>query len=165
MTPHQGIAVALRVFAVWLAVTAMRSVSATFFGSRAEPEGLIAAGVIALLTFLVALLLWFFPLTISKKLLSSPAAAPAPAETPDTWLAMGCALIGLWLLASAIPSVVRDALFVYSPSLQDDELGAYKRWLIYRFVEVALALWLIAGTRGIVKVFSWLRSAGTGKTP
>lgn len=164
MTPHQAIAVAVRVFAVWLAVSAMRSVSASFFGSHAETYGLMVAGVIAILTFLTALLLWFFPLTISKKLLSSHAAAPAPAETSDAWLAMGCALIGLWLLASAIPSVVRDALFVYSSSLQDDELGGYKRWLIYRFVEVALALWLIAGTRGIIKVFSWLRSAGTSKT-
>jgi hypothetical protein len=164
MTPHQGIAVALRVFAIWLALTTMRSVSGTFFGSRVDHEGLIAAGVIAFLTFMVALLLWFFPLTISKKLLSSPAATPAPTETPDTWLAMGCALIGLWLLASAIPSMVRDALFVYSSSLQDDELGGYQRWLVYRFVEVALALWLIAGTRGIIKVFSWLRNAGTGKT-
>jgi hypothetical protein len=76
---------------------------------------------------------------------------------------MGCALIGLWLLASAIPSIVRDALYLYSSYSQNDDLVEFKHWLAYRFVEVTIALWLIFGARGFVKIFWWVRNAGTKK--
>jgi len=168
MSPHQAIAVAVRLFAVWLAAYALRTASATFLGGSAtvygghiDTKGLIVAGIIGLLTLFVAAFLWFFPLTAAKKLLSPPAATPAPAETLDTWLAMGCALIGLWLLASAIPSMLRDALYLYSSFSQQDDLVDFRRWLAYRCVEVSIALWLIFGSRGFVKVFWWARNAGT----
>jgi hypothetical protein len=169
MSPHQSIAVAVRLFAVWLAAYALRTASAIIFGGAAtiysrpiDSRGLIVAGIIGILTLLVAAFLWFFPLTVAKKLLSSPAAA-APAETPDTWLAMGCALIGLWLLASAIPSIARDALYLYSSFSEPDDLVDFKRWLAYRCVEVMIALWLIFGSTGFVKLFWWVRNAGTRK--
>jgi hypothetical protein len=163
MSPHQTIAVAVRLFAVWLAAYALQTASATFLDARVATKGLVVAGIIGILTLLVALLLWFFPLTTAKKLLPGPAANFAPGETPDTWLAMGCALIGLWLLASAIPHVVRDALYLYSSNSSYDDSVEFKHWLAYRFVEIVVAVWLIVGTRGFVKVFWWARSAGTKK--
>jgi len=112
----------------------------------------------------VALLLWIFPLTTAKKLLAPPVAEPAPAASPDTWLAMGCALIGLWLLATAIPVVVRDALYFYSSASEYDDFPGFRRWLIYRLVEILVAVWLIVGTKGFVKVFQWSRGAGINKS-
>jgi hypothetical protein len=169
MSPHEAIAVAVRLFAVWLAAYALRTASAIIFGGAAtiysrpvDARGLIAAGIIGILTLSVALFLWFFPLTVAKKLLSPPATT-APTKTPDSWLAMGCALIGLWLLASAIPSIVRDALYFYSSFPEHDDLVEFKRWLAYRCVEVMIALWLIFGSTGFVKLFWWVRNAGTGK--
>ena len=170
MSPHQALAVAVRLFAVWLAACALRGASATFFGGpqtfyggEIDPKGLVVAGIIGFLTLLVAVLLWFFPLTVAKKLLSPQSATTAPPEVPGTWLAMGCALIGLWLLASAIPAIVRDALYLYSSLSEPDDLFEFKRWLAYRGVEVMIALWLIFGSRGFVKLFWWIRSAGTEK--
>jgi hypothetical protein len=169
MSPHQAIAVAVRLFAVWLAAYALRTASAIIFGGGAtiysrpiDSRGLIVAGIIGILTLLAAIFLWFFPLTTAKKLLSPPVTA-APAEAPDTWLAMGCTLIGLWLLASAIPSIVRDALYLYSSFPEHDDLVQFKRWLAYRFVEVIIALWLVFGSKGFVKLFWWVRNAGTKK--
>src|SRR5687767_1640413 len=128
MSPHQSVAVAVRLFAIWLAACTLRAASVTFFGGPAtiyggpiDTKGLIVAGIIGLLTLLVAAFLWFFPLSTAKKLLSSPVDTPTQAETPDSWLAMGCALIGLWLLASAIPFIVRDALMLYSSLSRFDD--------------------------------------------
>ena len=163
MSPHQTIAVAVRLFAVWLAVYALQTASATFLDGRVATKGLVVAGIIGILTLLVAVLLWFFPLTTAKKLLSDPAANSAPGETPDTWLATGCALIGLWLLASAIPHIVRDALYLYSANSSYDDSVEFKHWVAYRFVEIVVAVWLIVGTGGFVKVFRWARSAGSKK--
>src|SRR6185295_3788795 len=153
MSPHQTIAVAVRLFAVWLAAYALQTVSVVFLDDQVATKGLVVDGILGTLTLLVAALLWFFPLTTAKKLLSEPAASDAPRETADIWFAMGCALIGLWLLASAIPHIVRDALYLFSSSSEDGDSVEFKRWLAYRMVEVIVALWLIVGTKGFVKAF------------
>lgn len=169
MSPHQTIAVAVRLFALWLGVYTVRSTSALFLGGGAtiyskplDSKGLAISGIIGILTLLMAIVLWFFPLTVAKKLLS-PSAAAAPAETRDSWLAMGCALIGLWLLATSVPAIVRDAMYLYSSFPEGDDFAEFKRWLAYRGVEVLIALGLIFGSSGFVKLFLWARTAGTNK--
>ena len=168
MSPHQTIAVAVRLFAIWLAAYALRSASAVFFGAspyggRVSTNGLVVAVIICLLTVAAAALLWFFPLTAAKKLLSPSAATSDSAENKSTWLAMGCALIGLWLLASAIPSIARDALYFYSPAAPFEDKDGFGAWFAYRCVEVAVALSLLFGSRGFVKIFWWMQTAGTKK--
>jgi len=164
MSPHQTIAVAVRLFAVWLAAYALQTASAVFLDGRVATKGLVVAGILGTLTLFLAVMLWFFPLTTAKKLLSEPAAKDAPREAADIWFAMGCALIGLWLLASAIPHMVRDALLWYSLNSEDVHSLEFKRWLAYRLVEVIVALWLIVGTKGFVKAFWWARTVGTRKS-
>jgi len=171
VSPHQTIAVAVRLFAIWLAAYALRTSSAVLFGGSATPyggrvgtTGLVASAIVGLLTVAAAVLLWFFPLTAAKKLLSAPAATPDLAEGQSTWLAMGCALIGLWLLASVIPSIARDALYFYLPSAPFEVKEGLGAWFAYRCIEVAVALYLIFGSKGFVKVFWWTRTVGTKKT-
>jgi len=72
-------------------------------------------------------------------------------------------VIVLLLLASAIPHIVRDALYLYSANSSYDDLVEFKSWVAYRFVEIVVAVWLIVGTGGFVKVFRWARSAGSKK--
>jgi len=163
MSPHQAIAVAVRLFAIWLAAYALRAMSAAMLAGHVDSRELVVPGAVCFLTLLVAVLLWFFPLTTARKLLAPVAATPAPAQGADTWLAVGCALIGLWLLATAIPSIIRDLLYLYFSSSDYDDSGEFRRWLAYRVVEVVIALWLIIGTKGIVKAFWWARNAGTSK--
>src|SRR5262249_47300628 len=40
---------------------------------------------------LLVLALWFFPLTIARKLLRTSSSEPPSPSSPDIWLAMGCA--------------------------------------------------------------------------
>jgi hypothetical protein len=87
MSPHQAIAVAVRIFAVWLAIYVVRTIPAFFIEGRGDTSGLVTAAIVGLLTLGIALLLWAFPLITARKLLSSPVAGAASSATPDTWLA------------------------------------------------------------------------------
>jgi hypothetical protein len=111
------------------------------------------------LTAVLVVALWFFPRSIAEKLLSPDSAKPEPSASPDLWLAMGCALMGLWLLTHALPSLIFDAYaLIYVDTTSDD--ASLKRSVLYYVVEVAIALWLVFGAKGFRKLFWWARRAG-----
>jgi hypothetical protein len=162
MSPHQAVAVALRVFAVWLGIYGLRTAVSFAFVPEKDVPGLGAAVAFLALTVLLVVALWFFPRSIAGKLLSLDNAKPEASAFPDLWLAMGCALLGLWLLTSALPSLVFDTYaLVYIDPTSDD--WWVKRSVMYHAVEVAIALWLILGAGGFRKVFWWAQYAGYKK--
>jgi hypothetical protein len=147
---------------VWLAVYVAREML-TFYlegsrrgGSYALPIAL-AISIFAVL-FVVAL--WFFPRTIARGLLSSSSADATPAASADMWLAMGCALIGLWLLSSALPALIRNLVFLYLSRSGEVDTTNLRYGLFYYFVELLMAVWLILGANGFRRIFWWARNAG-----
>jgi len=159
MTPYQIVAVALRLFAVWLAIGALRALPSYFVESY---PGRGYALFISALTCALALAMWFFPLTIARKLLSRETAEVRGTATPDTWLAAGCSLIGLWILTTAVPKIVYDLLVLNSTSGYDDT-SQIRHWIVYNLLEVAIGIWLVLGGMGFRKVFWWAQNAGTKK--
>jgi hypothetical protein len=121
-----------------------------------------AVTVLALAVLLVAAL-WLFPRTIARKLLSPDIAKPETSASADLWLAMGCALLGLWLLTSALPTLVFDtyALVHLNPG---DDRGNIPQSVVYYVVEVAIGLWLVFGAKGFRRLFWWARNAGYKKS-
>src|SRR5215468_10600085 len=102
MSPHQAVAVAVRIFAAWLGISVLRDLASFAFLKQTDMPGFgFVVTVLALAALLVSAL-WLFPGTIAGKLLSPDNAKPEPSASPDLWLAMGCALLGLWLLTSAL---------------------------------------------------------------
>ena len=162
MSPHQAVAVAVRIFSVWLAIYMLRTVSSFAFVRQSDVPGFgVAAGFMGL-TALLVLILWFFPGSIARKLLSPENAKSEVTATPDLWLAMGCALLGLWMLTSALPSLVLDTYAVlYVDSTSDN--SELKRSVVYYLVEIGIALWLLFGAKGFRKLFWWVRNAGYKK--
>ena len=108
---------------------------------------------------LLALGLWRFPLTVARKLLSPRAEPPSDGAEPDTWLAMGCALMGLWLLTKAISSVARDLLF-FTSGFEGGYYDDAKLWIGIYLPETIIGLWLIFGAKGFRRLFWWARNAG-----
>ena len=165
MTPHQTVAVAVRLFAIWLFVSVV--VGFLTFYAKGGP---IAYGTLPFvatavgLTGVVVVALWFFPQTIARRLLTISDATPVRAEPADTWLAMGCALIGLFVLASALPAALRDLLILYISRDTTDDTSVVKHGLLYDLLRVGLAAWLILGAAGVGKVFWWARNAGVGES-
>lgn len=158
MSPHQIIAVAARLYAVWLAIQLPGQVYEVF---AADPSMRLFSACILIIEVVAMLALWFFPQTIARKLLTvSATETPAPSSA-DTWLRMGCALIGLWLLATSLPKLILDAFGLYS--MHYDDTSSLRRSVLYYLAEVAIAVWLILGGRGFREVFWWARNAGVSK--
>ena len=161
MTPHQTLAVAVRLFAVWLALVVIREILGSYFFARREQEALLP--IIAILGLVAAglvLILWFFPRTIARGLLPSRSEAPAQPTAPETWLAIGVSLIGVWLTASAIPGLLRhlSLLYLYAPDAIDKSglIGGF----IFLFAQVAVGVLLMVGGNGIRRFIWWARHAG-----
>ena len=162
MSPHNATAIAVRLFAVWLAVYVAREMLAFYLeGSRQNDlYSLPIALAVSVLAGLFVVVLWFFPRTIARGLLSSTNADATPAASLDTWLAMGCALIGLWLLSSALPALIRNSVFLYLSRSGNVDTTNLRYGLFYYFVELIMAVWLILGANGFRRIFWWARNAG-----
>jgi hypothetical protein len=161
MAPHDTIAVAVRLFAVWLALHVVRELFFYFeFNRPQESSAPFIALAVIIITALLVLVLWFFPRSIARGLLASSRTQAGPAASADTWLAMGCALIGLWLLGSALPALIRNSalLLMYrSPAVDTSNL---RYGLFYYLGELVIAVWLILGASGFRRIFWWARNAG-----
>ncbi len=165
MSPYQIIAVGVRLFAVWLAIHLPGELYAFYFeGTKTgQPYTTLITGGIAVVVLLVVLTLWFFPMSIARKLLSpAESGGPSPVASPDTWLTMGCALIGLSLLTDSLPALVRDAIVLLSAQDDFGNVSYLRNSVLYLLVMVIISFWLILGARGFARVLRWAQYAGTG---
>jgi len=163
VSPHHIIAVVARLFAVWMVIHLPGQVYA-FFDSDSKLHDadlrLLALGV-ALVEVTLILVLWFFPHTVARTLLKPSSTVVSPPASADTWPKMGCALIGLWLVATSLPALLLDT-FVLSRSNVDDTQTLWHS-VLYYLAEVGIGVWLILGANGFRQVVWWARNAGIGE--
>ena|SRR5690348_11914966 len=168
MTCKQFVALGVRLFCIWLAIYILRSVPAYWMVISQQHSGRTAAIVVmATMVFfgVIALLLWLFPLTVACKLLPRSALDQSIALPPREQIeCAGFCLLGLWLLTRAIPALVFEAFLSHldapaggtvEPRPQDYAAIAE------HLVELALALWLLFGGRGLRGLLVLARSAGS----
>lgn len=162
MSPHQAVAVAVRVFAAWLGITVLRDLASFAFLKPSDIPGFGFAVTVVVLAALLVAALWLFPGIIAGKLLSPDNARAESSASPDLWLAMGCALLGLWLLTSAVPTLIFDTYALVRLNYGDDR-GNIPQSVVYYAVEVVIGLWLVCGAKGFRRLFWWARNAGYKK--
>ena len=160
MTPNQMVALALRLFAIWLGMQSLGYLYWFVEMSASESHGsIVFMALNCVLCVVIILVSWFFPRTIAGKLLPTQDKQVQPSTTAGTWLAMGCTLIGLWILTTTIPKLVND-LFVAFFEGRDTAL----RLLVYvDVVQLVIAVWLVLGGKGVGKIFRWAQDAGIRK--
>jgi hypothetical protein len=166
MSPQQIVAVMARLLAVWIVIHLPGQAGEfVFASSRGADSGLrVFAACAFVVEVLASVVLWFFPLTVTRKLLRSSSDERPPPASSDVWLGMGCALIGLWLLATSLPALVIDGLILASSiNASGDVSSSLRQNVVYYVAEVAIAAWLILGARGFREVFWWARNAGVSK--
>lgn len=168
MSREDFVAVASRLFAIYLLYVLVRSAPATL-QALSQPEGMSWSALYALV--LVALLLfvaflWFFPLTVARKLL--PVMREPRSENAldaSAALSVGITLIGLWFLASAVADASYWAALVVRVA-QTAPPGF--EWsleqvagMVATVVELAIALSLMLGSTGIKKLIDRYRYGAT----
>ena len=159
MTPRQIVIVALRLLAIWLGIELLRALPTFFISGITDAPGYIYTMFFVALTVVVILVLWFFPTTIAGKILPSTATESSHSTAPDIWLAMGCSLIGLWILTSTIPRLIID-IYLLNHMTGVDASSSILRSTVYEVSEALIALWLILGGKGFRKLFRWVQNAG-----
>jgi len=104
MTPQQLVGLGVRLFAVWLALTSIGTISAIWSAQLPEgaPKGLgIGLGV----TYLVgAAALWFLPMAVAHRLLPRTSHTNAISAGGFEIARAGTCLLGLWLLVRTLPT-------------------------------------------------------------
>jgi hypothetical protein len=123
MTREDLVAVATRLFAMYLAVSglyfAATSVSLNYHESGTVPVTTVIFA--ALVPFVISAGLWFFPLSVARKLL--PVMRDSEPSHPigsSNALKIGLTLIGVWLLAQSIPEVIYWAIYWSRINSSDD---------------------------------------------
>jgi len=149
------IAVAVRLFAVYVAFKIVLSIPATV-QVLSQDQGMTWAGLSAL-TLMVGwgfcALLWFFPLTIARKLL--PVMKEHRSEQAidaSVGLSLGLTLIGLWLLAQGVIDVFYWLVFIVRTNGQDPQS-------IYQWAPDQVASMVAAGLEVFVGAYLMLGSA------
>jgi len=165
MSPHQTIAVAVRLFSIWLAIYVFRDILTFYFEGTTRNYSHALTIAIAVWSFSAALVaaLWYFPQTVARRLLAPPGPESTVSASPEMWLAVGCTLIGLWTLTFAVPAFVRGLFFMHFSNVAYQDTTNGDIWLFYYLAEILIGLWLIFGTRGLRKLFLWAQTAGQNR--
>lgn len=163
MSPHQIVAVAVRLFALWAIVYLVRAVPGYFVHLKRfdDPvtQAVILAGGIALVV--LVLVLWFFSRTAAKILLPGDATPPTSPASAEVWFAIGCSLLGLWILTQAVPGLLR--YFIVLIWSQRSGIAMGNEWhedAIYDVLQSLIGFWLLLGTKGLRRLVLWARVAG-----
>lgn len=167
MTHAQIVGLGVRLFAIWLALYALGGLSQLWaFIERdfKDPGGAGVVMALAALMGFVAVLLWVFPLSVARKLIPRTALDQPTTLPLEHVEAAGFCLMGLWVLASAIPSAFMWAVFVYQSTRPQSMFSLEPRnyaTIAYVLVQLVIGLWLLFGARGLLRVLRWARTAGT----
>lgn len=110
MTPQQLIGTGVRLFSIWLALSSIAYFAAVPTALSAAPFGdgtsTTVSYAVGGLYVLVAVILWLFPMSVAHKLLPRTSHTNTLALPGSGLARTGVGLLGLWLVAKALPSVV-----------------------------------------------------------
>ena len=130
---------------------------------------MLLIGAVLASSIVVCAILWFFPLTIARKLL--PAMGEPRSEAAmsgSVALSVGLTLLGVWVLAYALPDAIYWAtLFLLTRQLD----SGYFEWgheqiasIVTTAAELVLATWLILGGTGIKRFILRYRNGSFGES-
>ena len=168
MSPIQASALGMRLFAIWLAIYWARSLG-YFITEVRDSEGATATVIAVVFSIVLAgfvLLLWFFPKTVAGAILPQEKSAPSTTTSANTWFAVGCTLLGLWVIASAFPGLFQQGyIFLYAKRNNIALPDHWESGVIYYIVQLAIGVWLLLGAAGVRRLVWWARNARFDQAP
>jgi len=170
MTKEQVFGLAVKLFAIYLLVSGLRSITGVIqIADHASGFAGIwwVAGSYLFVFVCIALLLWFFPVTVARKLLPKDDRKP---EEKDISLKdidiIAYSILGVWLLATTIPDVIYWILVMYT--LEHKGLIHYMSHarvanVVATTIQFIIGVWLLLGAKGLRGLIRKLRYAGASQ--
>lgn len=168
MRKEQIVGIAVRLFAIFLALYTVRYASFLFPRATLPPPNNVSflfIFVLALFPILAALLLWFFPLTVAAKIIPDIKAKEKVASLGAAEIeVVAFSVMGLWVLTGAIPGTLNWVTFFAiwlanygagTLELSPDNIAN----IIDTIVELIIGFWLLLGSRGLLGIIRHLRQA------
>jgi hypothetical protein len=163
------IAVASRLFALYIFIMLLRwagSAYSALLENTGMTETVVVLSAILVPTMVISLLLWFFPLSIARKLLPVMKAPAQRAQlSSPTSMELALAVLGFFVLASAIPNAVYWSFLAYLLPRASGGVGVFTPSQIAdsiaSAIELVIGLWLVLGHRGLANALHVLRHGRT----
>ncbi len=156
MSREDFVVIAIRLFSIYLLLNLLRFIPAAF-QLATQDQGMILLAIsvfVLILALLVCLLLWFFPLTVARKLLPV-LREPRSEQAMDSSaaLSVGLTLIGVWVMSYSLG----DAGYWLTLLVRTQQIDAAQfEWshehfagMVSTFVQLTIAVWLVFGSVGI----------------
>lgn len=170
MKMEQYVAIAVRLFAIGLAIYSIKTLPGmiAFYHQEGTESAMYAFIGISILILFIAAFLWKFPLSTASKII--PRAAPESSQSYN-WseqgiLTCGFIILGVYFLYYAVSdSIYWFYIWHYSQSVNGIriELSPFQvASIITTVFEFFIAIALILGSRGVANIIKKLRHAGTG---
>ena len=165
MSPNQSLVIVLRLFALWLIGYYITTAPWFFVQTRKfPPESAVSltlgAAVIALG---LSAAIWYFASWISNRLISGTSKPEEQTATFDSWFSVGCALIGLWVLAKAIPALLHYFIVNFmGTNMYPNTYMVTPEWhltAIFNAIQLFFGLALFLGANSLNKIVLWVRNA------
>jgi hypothetical protein len=114
VTPQQFVGIAARLFAIWLVVLAFQAYGiASVMNRQFSENGASALYLLPALPILLAAFLWFFPMFVAHKVVPRTHDANVLRIPAREATAAASAIIGIWVLISALPHLFATLSVVF----------------------------------------------------
>lgn len=168
---HALLTVGLRVVAAFYLVTTLATVVGQFFFVSADATAMARdIWIVQLSTCILFGLLWLFADRVAGFGLSSRTAPTFESTTePPHWLAVGIALIGVWVVAENLGSLAYYAALKWAmtrPSLSPEprDFDAQARAEVFAcLLQLVMGAWMTLKARGLAHLIHKLRFAGASQ--
>jgi hypothetical protein len=107
MTPQQIVGLFVRIFAVWLAVSGIQIIGyGVALDAQPGMERSVAPYAMAIVIFVLAVALWFFPMVVAHKLVPRTHFDNVLRIPAHETAVIACLVLGLWIfVARALPTL------------------------------------------------------------
>lgn len=169
MSREDIVAIGARLLAVYLAILVMQSaialVPALFIEGGVPLVWRVGIAVSVLAMLGVCALLWWFPLTVARKLL--PVMHEPRSEKTigaDTAMSLALTILGVWLFAKGVIGAAYSTMLVYQVSHAGVPVELAPRQyadMASTAAALVVGLWLVLGNAGIRRLVTRLQYAGS----
>jgi hypothetical protein len=153
-------------------IPALSSALANKGGYGAGPNYFAAVtgyGMLGCILLLFTMALWWNAEAISRWMApEDPSPVTGPEMSSEALMPVACTGVGLYAVTRALPTFFRFfTTLLFTPSSLDDILGdsEWKTSLVAEALLMAWGIWLIFGSRGLIRMARWARTAGKDLPP